>query len=218
MEFFDIIGWVGAAFTLIAASRRTMLPLRVAAICASCSTLVYGIFGGLLPFIALHSALLPFHCYRLFEIIRQERRMRAARHGDHSLEWLKPLMKKKSFSAGEIVFNRGDPPDFLYYIDSGTVALEDVGITLGEGELLGEIAFFSDAQARTATARAETDCELLRIDETAFGRLYFQNPEFGLYLARVIVNRMLEQSPVQTSQTDTEEAAPPGPTITSQPT
>lgn len=194
MALGEIAGWVAAAFTLSAFSMRTMLPLRLSAIAANISFIVYGTLEGLMPVAVLHVILLPFNLYRLAELLSQTRKMRAARRGDMSLDWLKKLMKRKRMRSGEILFRKGDPPDFLYIIASGSVHLDEIDKTIGAGEVLGEMAFFSEARERTLTARCITDCEILRIDEAAFGRVYYQYPEFGLYLARLIVNRMLDNS------------------------
>jgi CRP/FNR family transcriptional regulator, cyclic AMP receptor protein len=75
---------------------------------------------------------------------------------------------------------------------SGRVGLDHVEVELGPGEVFGEIAFFTDARARTLTARCIEPCELLALDEAAFTRLHYQDPSFGLYLMRLITQRLMD--------------------------
>jgi len=72
----------------------------------------------------------------------------------------------RRFMAGEVIFNEGDPGDSSYLVIDGTVRVVRKGSgderVLGKievGELLGELAVL-DQGARSATAVAETDCEL----------------------------------------------------------
>ena len=52
------------------------------------------------------------------------------------------------------------------------------------------------------TARCIGACEILWIDEAAFGRLYYQHPAFGLFLCQRIVNRMLETQRISDVSSD----------------
>ena len=142
----EIAGWVAAAFTLSAFSMRTMLPLRLSAIAANVAFIIYGVTQGLTPVALLHVVLLPFNLFRLTELLVQSRRLRRARAGELEMDWLKPLMKRRNLKGGEILFRKGDPPDYLYFIANGAVLLEEIDVTVGSGELLGEIAFFSNAR------------------------------------------------------------------------
>jgi CRP-like cAMP-binding protein len=51
------------------------------------------------------------------------------------------------------------------------------------------MALFTQDGTRTATARCRADCRLLAISYEQFEQLYYQNPQFGLYLVRLIVRR-----------------------------
>jgi len=68
----------------------------------------------------------------------------------------------KSYKHGDIIFNEGEPGDYAFQVVSGLVELSaDVGgertfiATLGEGEIIGELAVFTK-EPRTATAKAVT--------------------------------------------------------------
>jgi len=62
---------------------------------------------------------------------------------------------------GEIVVKVNEEPDGIYYIDSGEAeTFDDKGrllATLGEGDIFGEMAYFSKIRKRNATVVAKTD-------------------------------------------------------------
>jgi hypothetical protein len=191
--YVELLGWAAAGFTLLAFSMRTMLPLRLAAIVSNVFFISYGAFGGLTPVLVLHALLLPFNLLRLAELLRTRRDIARARTGAVDPRWLRNLTTaRKDYPAGSVVFRKGDAPDYIYYVLSGRVGLEGVDVELGQGEVFGEIAFFTDARARTLTARCLEPCELLALDEAAFTRLHYQDPAFGLYLMRLITQRLMD--------------------------
>ena len=188
----DVIGWVAAGLTLLTFSMRTMLPLRLSAVGANVFFILYGWQAGLTPVFALHCMLLPFNLFRLGELLIVRRRFTEARSGVHRTDWLKGLGKTLRLSRGEIIFNKGDPADKLYQVTRGTVELVEIGVTLDEGEIFGEIAFFTAAQARTLTERCKTDCELVAVKESDFMAIHYQDPSFGVYLTQLIASRLLD--------------------------
>src|SRR6185369_11049301 len=101
-----------------------------------------------------------------------------------SIEWLKPLMKKRFVRQGEILFKQGDEADGLYMLLTGNVLLKEMDHRLGEGELFGEMAFFSVDGRRTKTAVAASDIELLWISEKQFSHICDQNPAVAIYFLR----------------------------------
>jgi len=188
----ELVGWGAAAFTLLAYSMRTMLPLRVIAIGANLLFIAYGTLAEVYPNLVLHLLLLPFNVYRLVEILQMTRRVRQARTGEFDVRWISQLLPARPFADGAVLFRKGDRPDNLYYLVSGRIRLAESGISLGPGEVFGEIAFFSDAKERTLTAVCEGPCEIVQIDEGSFMQLYFQNPAFGMYIVRLISRRLLD--------------------------
>jgi len=73
--------------------------------------------------------------------------------------------------------------------DQLQVEIVERGAVLSPGDIFGEMALFTTKGRRTATARCVSDVSLLVITYEQFEQLYFQNPEFGLYLVRLIVRR-----------------------------
>ncbi|MDU8945374.1 cyclic nucleotide-binding domain-containing protein [Ovoidimarina sediminis] len=188
----EILGWIAASLTLVAVAMRTMVPLRIAILASSAVFALYGAMTDAYGIMALHLAIIPFNLYRLAQLRRSNDAAQRAREGDFSLDWIRSVMRPVKFSAGELVFRKGDPPHYIYYLQSGEVALDEVDVTLGPGEIFGEIAFFTDAHERTLTARCVSDCEVMVIREQDFARLHHQNPAFGIYILRLVASRLLE--------------------------
>jgi CRP/FNR family cyclic AMP-dependent transcriptional regulator len=98
----------------------------------------------------------------------------------------------EEFPAGTTVFSEGEPGDRLYVVRSGSVALSAHGTTLEsvcENELFGEMALI-DLEPRSATAVAETDCELVAIDKRRFWFLVQETPYFAEIVMRTMADRL----------------------------
>jgi len=186
----DAVGYLGAATTLIGASRKTMISLRAFAIGSNLCSLVYAGAYGVWPSLVVNAVLLPFNIHRLIEMRRLVRRVETAAKGDLSLDWLRPFMDRSSHRAGEVLFRKGDDPDRMFFVLSGTLRLVEIGREIGSGELLGEIALFSPEHKRTMTVACAADCELLSISEASLRQLCHQNPAFSFHLMRLIARRL----------------------------
>jgi CRP-like cAMP-binding protein len=69
--------------------------------------------------------------------------------------------------------------------------MAEIGERVGAGELVGEIGLFAPDRRRTQTLVCETGGELYRMTEEMMFRLYYQNPELGFYLMRLVAQRLL---------------------------
>jgi CRP-like cAMP-binding protein len=99
-------------------------------------------------------------------------------------------MQPRKLRQGQVLFNKGDPADQLYYLVDGAIELVELGLSLPTGRLFGEIAFFAPDRRRTATARCVSACTVLTISESTFTQLYYQNPDFGFEVVRLIAGRL----------------------------
>lgn len=76
---------------------------------------------------------------------------------------------------GEVIVKINESPDGIYYIDSGTVeTFDDKGrliATLSDGNVFGEMAYFSKRKKRNATVIAKTDLVMRRISSEDFQKL-----------------------------------------------
>ena len=194
MTWLDISGYAAASAVLATFCMKTMRPLRIVALCSNVLFVVYGFYGGVYPVLGLHLILFPVNLLRLIQFQRLTRRVATAAATDLSMAGVLPLMQRRRVRAGETIFRKGDPADRIYYVGSGTVAIGETGVRIGPGEIFGEIGVFSPQGQRTATILAATDCELYELTETKAHELYFQNPDFGFALLRLIIGRLLDNA------------------------
>ena len=188
-----LIGYVASLLVFSTFYMKTMIPLRCVAMASNIAFLTYGYLAGLSPVFLLHTVLLPLNMLRLYQIRKLLKRVRRASTGDYSIEWMLPFMQQEEFQQGDRLFLKGDAADKLYYIARGAVRLPEIDSLLGAGEMIGEIGLFSPFKARTTSAICETDLTCLVLSHTKVLELYYQNPEFGLYLGRLIIQRLLQQ-------------------------
>jgi CRP-like cAMP-binding protein/multidrug resistance efflux pump len=192
MTFGESAGYLASLLVFVTFYMKTMVPLRVAGILSNVAFLTYALIEHLVPIMILHGALLPLNLFRLYEILNLVGEIRGARSGDLALDALLPFMTRRRFKAGETLFRKGEPSHEMFYIREGVIRLDEIGRTIGESDVLGEISMFSPSRKRTATAVCETDGELLRMSDDQVLRLYHQNPSFGFYIVRLITRRLIE--------------------------
>jgi hypothetical protein len=200
---FDLFGWAAAGLTFVTYSQKTMLPLRIVGISANCCFIVWATAFSIYPVLLLHLASLPVNIFRLHQILRMRRLGAASRYGVVSpLDWLLPLAKPVMFSDGAYVFRKGDAPDRMYYLVSGTVVFDELGKRAGPGEIFGEVAFLTSQHDRTASARCDGPCKILALDEADLATLSLEHPAFNFYIMRVIAERLTNgQIPTDTPDT-----------------
>jgi CRP/FNR family cyclic AMP-dependent transcriptional regulator len=188
----EIFGYLASGLVFTSFCMKTMIPLRLVAVASNLAFMVYGLLLDLVPIFALHAVLLPMNVWRLAQLRQMIRQAREAADGDLSLDWLLPYMSRRPFRKGEVLFRRGEQASEMFYIVDGLVRLKELGITVGRGELIGEIGMFSPSKERLASAVCESDGELLAISEQKVTQLYFQNRKFGFYMIRLITQRLIE--------------------------
>lgn len=94
--------------------------------------------------------------------------------------------------AGAVIFAAGEPGECMYVLRSGEARIEAGGAEVdrvGAGDILGEMALL-DHGPRSATAVAETDCELAPIDARRFVFLVQETPYFALEVMKVLADRL----------------------------
>jgi len=193
LNWVQVVGYAASLLVFSTFYMKTMIPLRCVAIASNVAFLTYGYFAGLTPVFLLHTVLLPLNVLRLRQMYRLKERLRQALERDLSLEWMLPFVKRESFKEKERLFEKGDAADKLYYLEKGTVWLPEVDKTLHAGEIIGEMGVFSPFKERTASAVCTTDSTFLVLGERTALELYYQNPDFGLFMVRTIIRRFLDQ-------------------------
>jgi len=109
--------------------------------------------------------------------------------GDEDRGRLAGVVDLVKVAAGTLLFRAGDPGESLFIVKSGEVELfirdttgQKIVLTLASaGEIFGELALL-DRGARTATAVALADTELLELDRDDLLLLFQQAPAAGLHL------------------------------------
>jgi CRP/FNR family transcriptional regulator, cyclic AMP receptor protein len=186
-------GYVAALLTLAAFFMKDTVRLRQLALASNVAYALFATEMHLYPTLLLNVALVPLNAVRLGQLLRERRLIRRALEAsDVSPAWLMPFMDRCRVPAGTVLFRRGDPADRLYFLAEGRLALEELGVELGPGALLGEIGIFSPDGKRTQTVRALEGVVLYELRRDEVLALYKRDPGFGIYLVRLITARLVE--------------------------
>ena len=186
----NLFGWAEVAMSIAAAFATRMIPLRYTSMLSNVAGLAYGLVTGYVPSIVEHGVNLPLNASRARQMQKLIVAVRQAAETDLNIEWLKPFAHSRSFKAGDTIFRKGDKASEAFILIEGEVEIPEAGAKLRPGDIFGEMALFTQDGARLASAVCRTNVELLYITYEEFEQHYFQNPEFGLYLVRLIVRRL----------------------------
>jgi hypothetical protein len=119
---------------------------------------------------------------------------------DQQLETLANFVELRSIRQWTEVVRQGDPGDSMFLIMDGEVRVrlmingrESTLVTLGAGELFGEMSFFDDAP-RSADVIANKDTVLLKMKTEGFRQLAQEHPALAtpilLAIARTLAARI----------------------------
>ena len=188
--WFEPIGYVGSLLMFMSFFMKTMIPLRITAICANVVMIAYTLIAGVLPIFILQSCLLPLNILRFIQMKRLVARVKAAARGDFSIDPLLPFMKHEKRKDGDVLFQVGDRGDRMYFLQKGTVLMRELDKRLRAGDVFGEIGLLSADKARMATAICEGECELYSVTQDVVFQLFSQKPEFSFFLVRLVTKRL----------------------------
>jgi CRP/FNR family cyclic AMP-dependent transcriptional regulator len=200
IRWVDAAGYIASVLVFATFCMRTMIALRVAAIGSNICFIGFGLAARVYPVLLLHVVLLPLNTLRTLEMVRLTRRIEVASKGDLSFDPIKPFMKAERHATGHTLFRKGDFADTMFVISAGNLLVEEVNITLGPGDLVGEIGVFSSEQVRTSTVRCLSDVELMSIAKQHIAQICFQNPGISFYLLSLITNRLLADMSILDTQ------------------
>ncbi|HJS53931.1 MAG TPA: cyclic nucleotide-binding domain-containing protein [Chitinophagaceae bacterium] len=105
---------------------------------------------------------------------------------------LAPLMKEIQYEQGTEIFKEGETGDCMYIIQQGNIRIHKGNTTLAilkEKEVFGELSLL-DADTRSASATAETDCTLYKIDQEPFYELLDERPEVAKGFIKILCQRL----------------------------
>ena len=110
----------------------------------------------------------------------------------NSLQFFQNARDFRPFTAGEVIFEEGQPGNVMYVVKEGRVdiTIRDKHVeTVEAGGIFGEMALI-DKTTRSATATAKSPCKLIPINEERFKFLIQQTPMFSLHVMRVLAYRL----------------------------
>lgn len=105
---------------------------------------------------------------------------------------LAPLMKEMQYEQGSEIFKEGETGDCMYIIEQGNIRIHKGSTTLAilkDKEVFGELSLL-DADTRSASATADTDCTLFKIDQEPFYELMDERPEVAKGFIKILCQRL----------------------------
>jgi CRP-like cAMP-binding protein len=117
-----------------------------------------------------------------------------------ALSTLAALLVSTKISARAVIFRESSDSEALYIVQTGQIVISkhvqgEVDIVLTRfrsGDFFGEMGLF-DAAPRSATAHAETDSILLRLDRKAFQQILADYPEMAARICYRLVTVFIER-------------------------
>ncbi|MEQ8365093.1 Crp/Fnr family transcriptional regulator [Roseovarius indicus] len=188
----EAVGWLAVLFKLATFSMNSMIWLRVLVILSSVCFVIYSAFFQIWPLLAIEIILLSMNAYRLYELIAL-RRLVTHMTDDSEADFSAAMAygKKREIQAGDVLFEKGDPVDSLYYIAEGLVEIEGQDVTVPAGNIFGEMAFFNSSAQRMATVHCVEDTVVYELNEKRFTRLQYEDPKFAMAVMRLVTKRLV---------------------------
>jgi CRP-like cAMP-binding protein len=171
-----------------------MLPLRLVAIASNVAFMIYGMGAGLVPIFVLHATLLPLNIYWSVQRLNEIKSIKKSVEGRTDINVLIPYMTRRRLSKGTTLFRKGDIADAIFFLASGKLLIPELDKTLRCGTLVGEMGVFRPEKERTASVICLTDCEFYAISESDVQDLCLENPQFGLFLTKLIASRLIAEN------------------------
>ncbi len=117
-----------------------------------------------------------------------------------ALATLTPLLMRKKFKAGEVIFHEMDDSDALYVLEQGQVVVSknvsgDMDIVLTRfypGDFFGEMGLF-DSAPRSATAHTELDTVLWALGRGVFHQILSNHPEMAARICYRLVTVFIQR-------------------------
>lgn len=106
-------------------------------------------------------------------------------------------MSKQEVGRGQVLFRENEPGDRVFIITRGKIKLgrtatdgrENLVAVLGPGEMFGELSLF-DPGARTMTATAVSETELIGLGHDQLNDYLDSRPEVAKYLLQALTRRL----------------------------
>jgi CRP-like cAMP-binding protein len=80
----------------------------------------------------------------------------------------------------------------MFVIVSGRYRLEETGIEIEPGNVVGELSLLAPKHRRTQTLECLEPGTVFRMNLKQLEQLFFQNQKFGFYFLKLVTSRMTE--------------------------
>ncbi|WP_120500748.1 Crp/Fnr family transcriptional regulator [Roseovarius sp. EL26] len=188
----EAVGWLAVLFKLATFSMNSMIWLRVLVILSSVCFIIYSALFQIWPLLAIEAILLSINAYRLYELIALRRLVtHMTDESEPDFSGAMAYGKKRIIQSGDVVFEKGDPVDSLYYLAEGLVEIEGQNVTVPAGKIFGEMAFFNSSAERMASVRCVEDTVVYELNEKRFTRLQYEDPKFAMAVMRLVTRRLV---------------------------
>jgi hypothetical protein len=192
INFTNTLALIGAVLYVATLMMRTIVPLRIVGIISMVFFIAYGALAGVIAICLMYAVSLPINVIRLRQMLHLVKRARASSQGDLSMDWLRPFMTPRKYKKGDVLFRKGDTAKEMFYTVTGRFLVKEIGVELPPGRIMGELGFIDPDNRRTGTVESLENGEVLTITYDKLLELYFQNPEFGYYLLRLVTERLMQ--------------------------
>jgi len=104
---------------------------------------------------------------------------------------------RKQYPPETVIFEEGDPSDFMYVVVSGKVVIYKKVIQkathvlhiLEVGEYFGEMSLVTSAR-RSASAKTIEETDVIQIDKSGLHKILKEEPEIGLSIMKQLAERL----------------------------
>jgi len=123
------------------------------------------------------------------------------------LNYLAGITQEVVYTGGEQIIKQGEFGSSMFLIVDGRVKIHTKAIdlaVLGEKDYFGEMSIL-DGEPRSASATAETDCLLLRIDQDTFQTILSNHIEVALSIIQTLTQRLRQVGLKTNSQSEEDQ-------------
>jgi hypothetical protein len=193
-----IAGWVSAVLVFSSFFMKTMVPLRMVAICSNVAFITYallglkyGVFGRVYPIFVLHAALLPLNVIRLRQLKGLLRAVQEA-NADETLRSLCPYMVTETARRGRRPVQEGrlGRPAVRHRPRPRAVPGDRQGGVGRPGVRRGRRVRRRERAHPVRRMRGGLRMHTITRDKAL--ELYYENPRFGLFLIRLVAGLVVE--------------------------
>jgi CRP/FNR family transcriptional regulator, cyclic AMP receptor protein len=187
-------GVVGALLMFSSYMMKSMMPLRLVALAACVCLCFYGWYFMVVPTIVLYTLLIPVNIRKALQMRKVVQAMEQARADTPVAEWLLPHMERRTEPAGKVLWRKGDVATEMLYLEVGQLRLVEHNELLERDTLVGEIGLFAPDNRRTLTLECATECTVYSLSSQSLMELYFQSPNLGYQVMRLVVARLIRDA------------------------